>query len=68
MREILDERRAVGIVNALVDSDSCSCSDCGAEIDVSEAETSAQVVETLETHRQTHADSGTEPDGDVDEQ
>jgi hypothetical protein len=47
----LDARRASGIVNALVDQDVARCT-CGAEIDVSDADTTGTVVEALETHRQ----------------
>jgi hypothetical protein len=49
---IKESRRAEGIVNTLTDQDSCRCSDCGEEIDVSSAETSMEVVADLEAHRQ----------------
>lgn len=55
--EQLDERRALGIVQALTDHDEAGCSDCGATVDVSEAETPDDVSRTLEQHRQRHGDS-----------
>jgi len=51
MQSEVDARRAEGIVNALTDQDSCRCT-CGAEIDVSGATTSMEVVVVLEKHRQ----------------
>jgi hypothetical protein len=56
----LDTRRAEGIVNALTDKETATCSDCGETIDVSEAKDPMSVVMTLEKHRQTHEDG----DGD----
>jgi hypothetical protein len=57
---VLDARRAEGIVHALTEQDTATCSDCGATIDVSEATDPMSVVVTLENHRKTHAggDSG----------
>lgn len=51
MSDKLDARRATGIVNALTDEDTTHCSDCGGEIDVSEADSAMQVVMVLEKHR-----------------
>lgn len=54
MSDELDARRAEGIVHALTDRDTTACSDCGREIDVSEAETPMEVVIVLEQHRNAH--------------
>jgi hypothetical protein len=48
---IKEQRRAEGIVHALTDQDSCTCSDCGEEIDVSDATDPMSVVVRLEQHR-----------------
>lgn len=52
----LDARRAEGIVNALTDQETATCSDCGGTIDVSEATDPMSVVVELEKHRKTHED------------
>jgi len=49
-----DARRAEGIVYALTDQETATCSDCGETIDVSEAKDPMSVVVTLEQHRKTH--------------
>jgi hypothetical protein len=51
----LDTRRAEGIVHALTDKETATCSDCGGAIDVSEATDPMSVVVALENHRKTHA-------------
>jgi len=50
----LDTRRAEGIVHALTDQETATCSDCGETIDVSEALDPMSVVVALEEHRKTH--------------
>jgi hypothetical protein len=50
----LDARRAEGIVNALTDQKTATCSDCGETVDVSEATDPMSVVVALERHRKTH--------------
>jgi len=50
----LDAHRAEGIVHALTDQQTATCSDCGETIDVSEATDPMSVVVTLEQHRKTH--------------
>jgi len=52
---VLDARRAEGIVHALTDQETATCSDCGETIDVSEATDPMSVVVALENHRNTHA-------------
>jgi len=37
MKDTLDSRRAEGIVHALTEQETATCSDCGKSIDVSEA-------------------------------
>ena len=55
-----DARRAEGIVHALTDQETATCSDCGGEIDVSEATDPMSVIVVLEQHRKTH-DGGEGP-------
>lgn len=50
----LEARRAEGIVHALTDQETATCSDCGETIDVSEATDPMSVVVALEKHRKTH--------------
>jgi len=52
----LDANTAEGIVHALTDEDTVTCSDCGETLDVSEATDPMAVVVELEKHRQTHED------------
>lgn len=51
-RDILAERRAEGIIHALRDQDSTTCSDCGETIDLESATQTMEVVAELEAHRQ----------------
>ena len=50
--DTLAQRRAAGIVEALTDEEDTTCSDCGGSVDLSGADTTAEVVEELEKHRQ----------------
>lgn len=48
----LDQRRAEGIIHALRDEDSTTCSDCGETIDLHGATATMEVIVELEAHRQ----------------
>lgn len=58
MKDTLDSRRAEGIVHALTEQETATCSDCGKSIDVSEATDPMAVVVQLEEHRKTHTGTG----------
>lgn len=52
-RDLLDERRAEGIIHALRDQDSTTCSDCGETVGLEDATETMEVVMALENHRKT---------------
>lgn len=49
--DVLEQRRAMGIIHALRDQDSMTCSDCGETVDLEDATETMEVVMGLENHR-----------------
>lgn len=50
----MDSRKALEMVDSLIEQDEYHCTDCGETVDISEAQSQLSVVVALEEHRQEH--------------